>query len=44
MLFRVLDGPDWLVLTATVFANGASTIQIIYSRTLWAAIMNLEAD
>jgi hypothetical protein len=43
-LFTLLDGPNWLVLTAIVFANGALAMQIISSRALWAAIMNLEAD
>ena len=44
MLSTVLDDPNWLVLTAIVFANGALAMQIILSRALWAAIMNLEAD
>lgn len=43
VIFTALGGPNWVALTAIVFANGVLALQIISSRNLWNAMMNSEA-
>lgn len=42
MLYTALRSPDWIALTAMVFANLALLVQMVTSRRLWKAIVDTE--
>ncbi len=42
ILYTALRSPDWIALTAMVFANGALLVQMVTSRRLWKAIVETE--
>lgn len=42
MMFTALGNPNWLALTAMIFANGVLALQIFSSRNLWNAVMSSE--
>ncbi|MCG8415130.1 MAG: hypothetical protein MI746_13000 [Pseudomonadales bacterium] len=42
ILHTALGNPDWVALTAIVFANFALAVQVVSSRSLWRAILETE--